>query len=206
MVLAHVSNRLSNLVSLLTVQIFKDDWTRSSAFQVIGENSLPKLPNAMTLNSPGGKSSPTQWQNHSHADGIGHGHSHAHPANNLSEGLPSPLTPLSHIPTAAAIAPPTMTSWTSNPGFSRLNQSSPNQNSLQINSNSSALFNPSLSQPYGGMRTVISANKPSGVNSYSAAQRPGLIGVNNLFSMQGSLGDTASFGMKAMQFNQDKFQ
>uniref|UniRef100_A0A0L8HAV3 Cation efflux protein transmembrane domain-containing protein n=2 Tax=Octopus bimaculoides TaxID=37653 RepID=A0A0L8HAV3_OCTBM len=30
MVLAHVYNRLSNLVSELTIQIFKDDWTRSA--------------------------------------------------------------------------------------------------------------------------------------------------------------------------------
>lgn len=31
MVLAHVHNRLSNLVSELTIQIFKDDWSRSSS-------------------------------------------------------------------------------------------------------------------------------------------------------------------------------
>lgn len=37
MVLAHVYNRLSNLVSLLTIQIFKDDWTRtSSAYSLRG--------------------------------------------------------------------------------------------------------------------------------------------------------------------------
>ncbi|XP_019643881.1 PREDICTED: zinc transporter 6-like isoform X2 [Branchiostoma belcheri] len=30
MVLAHVSNRLSNLVTVLTIHIFKDDWTRAS--------------------------------------------------------------------------------------------------------------------------------------------------------------------------------
>jgi len=40
MVLAHVYNRLSNLVSVLTVQIFKDDWSRPSAFQILGDASL----------------------------------------------------------------------------------------------------------------------------------------------------------------------
>jgi len=40
MVLAHVYNRLSNLVSVLTVQIFKDDWSRPSAFQILGDTSL----------------------------------------------------------------------------------------------------------------------------------------------------------------------
>ncbi|XP_059163784.1 zinc transporter 6-A-like [Physella acuta] len=32
LVLAHVYNRLNNLVSRLTIQIFKDDWSRSSAY------------------------------------------------------------------------------------------------------------------------------------------------------------------------------
>jgi len=40
MVLAHVYNRLANLVSVLTVQIFKDDWSRPSAFQILGDSSL----------------------------------------------------------------------------------------------------------------------------------------------------------------------
>jgi len=40
MVLAHVYNRLSNLVAVLTVQIFKDDWSRPSAFQILGDTSL----------------------------------------------------------------------------------------------------------------------------------------------------------------------
>jgi len=40
MVLAHVYNRLANLVSVLTVQIFKDDWSRPSAFQILGDPSL----------------------------------------------------------------------------------------------------------------------------------------------------------------------
>lgn len=40
MVLAHVYNRLANLVSVLTVQIFKDDWSRPSAFQILGDPTL----------------------------------------------------------------------------------------------------------------------------------------------------------------------
>ncbi|XP_013398754.1 zinc transporter 6-A-like isoform X1 [Lingula anatina] len=35
LVLAHVSSRLSNIVSDLTVQVFKDDWTRPTAYQII---------------------------------------------------------------------------------------------------------------------------------------------------------------------------
>lgn len=40
LVLAHVVNRLSNLISILTVQIFKDDWSRTSAYQIISDTSL----------------------------------------------------------------------------------------------------------------------------------------------------------------------
>jgi len=40
MVLAHVYNRLSNLISVLTVQIFKDDWSRPpTSFQILGDTS-----------------------------------------------------------------------------------------------------------------------------------------------------------------------
>ena len=44
MVLAHVYHRLANLVSVLTVQIFKDDWSRPSAFQILGDASLLSKP------------------------------------------------------------------------------------------------------------------------------------------------------------------
>lgn len=40
MVLAHVYHRLSNLVSVLTVQIFKDDWSRPNTVQILGDTSL----------------------------------------------------------------------------------------------------------------------------------------------------------------------
>jgi zinc transporter 6 len=40
MVLAHVYHRLANLVSVLTVQIFKDDWSRPSSFQILGDTAL----------------------------------------------------------------------------------------------------------------------------------------------------------------------
>lgn len=38
LVLAHVVNRLSDLVPNLTVQIFKDDWTRPTARQIISQS------------------------------------------------------------------------------------------------------------------------------------------------------------------------
>ncbi|KAI8788760.1 zinc transporter 6 [Biomphalaria glabrata] len=48
LVLAHVYNRLNNLVHQLTIQIFKDDWTRSSAYpsftgQSAGHYSQPHV-------------------------------------------------------------------------------------------------------------------------------------------------------------------
>ena len=49
LVLAHVFSRLSSLVSLLTIQIFKDDWTRTSAYAMVGspafgyQSPLPTL-------------------------------------------------------------------------------------------------------------------------------------------------------------------
>ncbi|XP_067938545.1 zinc transporter 6-A-like [Watersipora subatra] len=41
LVLAHVYNRLSSIVSQLTIQIFKDDWSRSTAYQIIHNTSMP---------------------------------------------------------------------------------------------------------------------------------------------------------------------
>ena len=41
LVLAHVVNRLSNLIQSLTIQVFKDDWSRASAYQIISDSSLP---------------------------------------------------------------------------------------------------------------------------------------------------------------------
>lgn len=38
--LAHVYHRLANLVSVLTVQIFKDDWLRPSAMHLISDQAL----------------------------------------------------------------------------------------------------------------------------------------------------------------------
>lgn len=59
LVLAHVFNRLSNLVRVLTIQIFKDDWTRSgSAFAVLG--SSPFGPSTVAGGSVGSRAqSPT---------------------------------------------------------------------------------------------------------------------------------------------------
>ncbi|ELT99193.1 hypothetical protein CAPTEDRAFT_222368 [Capitella teleta] len=50
LVLAHVSNRLSSIITLLTVHIFKDDWTRPSTFQILGDTSLlPRKPSPQGL-------------------------------------------------------------------------------------------------------------------------------------------------------------
>ena len=40
LVLAHVYNRLSSIVSHLTIQIFKDDWNRSTAYQIINNPAM----------------------------------------------------------------------------------------------------------------------------------------------------------------------
>ncbi|XP_074642837.1 zinc transporter 6-A-like isoform X2 [Tubulanus polymorphus] len=51
MVLAHVTNRLSTLVSNLTIQIFKDDWaTRASVYQLLG--NAPKYGTGIGTSSP----------------------------------------------------------------------------------------------------------------------------------------------------------
>nr|XP_022330845.1 zinc transporter 6-A-like [Crassostrea virginica] len=55
MVLAHVYNRLSNLVSQLTVQIFKDDWTRASSYNLLASSSFPS-PFPLTAGTPRGPS------------------------------------------------------------------------------------------------------------------------------------------------------
>jgi len=56
LVLAHVYNRLNNLVSKLTIQIFKDDWSRSSSY-----TSVHGFPGQKTgFQSPPRVASPTQ--------------------------------------------------------------------------------------------------------------------------------------------------
>ena len=88
LVLAHVVNRLSNLISVLTVQIFKDDWTRTSAYQILGDTAiLNKLPSP--ISSP--SRSPVMDTGHGHA----HGHSHAHTYN---LGPQSPVGLLKNVP------------------------------------------------------------------------------------------------------------
>lgn len=60
LVLAHVYSRLSNLVSNLTIQIFKDDWTRASSFNLMGNPAFSQsVPYTSTLPSSRGPS-PTQ--------------------------------------------------------------------------------------------------------------------------------------------------
>lgn len=95
MVLAHLFDRLSNIVSVLTVQVFKDDWTRASAMQVLPPNfsSNQKMESpplwSVSLQSTSGVNVGTteipehsakhdQSQNHSHNHGHGHSHGHSH--------------------------------------------------------------------------------------------------------------------------------
>ena len=80
LVLAHVVNRLSNHVSNLTVQIFKDDWTRiSSSFQILGNNALMS-----NFSTPG--NSPVRLPS-SMADGVS-----KTPVYKPSTNFTSPLT------------------------------------------------------------------------------------------------------------------
>ena len=60
LVLAHVFNRLSNLVRVLTVQIFKDDWTRGSAFAVLGSSPFGPMSGGAGAQPDGRAQSPTQ--------------------------------------------------------------------------------------------------------------------------------------------------
>ena len=56
MVLAHVYNRLSNIVSILTVHVFKDDWNRPTTYQLMNENpALDRnlIPGASSLGNVG---------------------------------------------------------------------------------------------------------------------------------------------------------
>ncbi|KAK2176682.1 hypothetical protein NP493_646g01082 [Ridgeia piscesae] len=71
MVLSHVYHRLSNLLSVLTIQVFKDDWSRPSTYQILGDSSL------LSKMRPG--STPPKMASHSHSHGpSGAAHSHSH--------------------------------------------------------------------------------------------------------------------------------
>lgn len=65
LVLAHVYSRLSNIVSNLTIQIFKDDWTRASTFNLMGNPAFSQnstqVPSSYTSTLPSSRGpSPTQ--------------------------------------------------------------------------------------------------------------------------------------------------
>lgn len=113
LVLAHVYNRLSNLVSNLTIQVFKDDWTRASTYSFMGSGSNPAFQSSYHYSGPpllpARGPSPTQEtpftsslmnqnkqtlmtqqyggygssQGHSHE---GHGHGHSHEGHGHSHG------------------------------------------------------------------------------------------------------------------------
>lgn len=52
LVLAHVYNRLSNLVTNLTIQVFKDDWTRASTYSFMGSGSNPAFSTSYQSSAP----------------------------------------------------------------------------------------------------------------------------------------------------------
>ena len=52
LVLAHVYSRLSTMITHLTIQIFKDDWSRSTAYQIINNTALAPPPPAVTPIKP----------------------------------------------------------------------------------------------------------------------------------------------------------
>ena len=79
MVLSHVYHRLSNLLSVLTIQVFKDDWSRPSTYQILGDSSL------LSKMRPG--STPPKMASHSHGPG-GAAHSHSH-----NSGITHNVTP-----------------------------------------------------------------------------------------------------------------
>ena len=60
LVLAHVYNRLNNLVSRLTIQIFKDDWSRASTYTsaVLGPTSFSGSASGLGLTSGVGETPP----------------------------------------------------------------------------------------------------------------------------------------------------
>ena len=74
LVLAHVYSRLSNIVSNLTVQIFKDDWTRASSFNLMGNpafsQNYTQIPSTYTSTLPSSRG-PSPTQDLSHAAPMG---------------------------------------------------------------------------------------------------------------------------------------
>lgn len=60
MVLAHVTNKLSSHVTHLTVQVFKDDWIRSSSGTKLNISSLSASPGSSPLTRT--YSSPQQYK------------------------------------------------------------------------------------------------------------------------------------------------
>ena len=60
MVLAHVTNKLSSHVTHLSIQVFKDDWIRSSSSSKLNMSSLSASPSSSPLTRT--YSSPQQYK------------------------------------------------------------------------------------------------------------------------------------------------
>ena len=82
MVLSHVYHRLSNLISVLTIQVFKDDWSRPSTYQILGDTSI--LSKMRPGSTPPTMAAFSSGASHGHSHGgstvsnaVSHGHSHS---------------------------------------------------------------------------------------------------------------------------------
>ncbi|XP_046370294.2 zinc transporter 6-like [Haliotis rufescens] len=97
MVLAHVYNRLSNLVAVLNIQIFKDDWTRSSAYAMMGTPSFNYTPTPPASAPPRPQSPPSvppPYPPQAHRTNLPGGFTPSvlHAGDNVSK-MPTPLMP-----------------------------------------------------------------------------------------------------------------
>lgn len=125
MVLSHVYHRLSNLLSVLTIQVFKDDWSRPSTYQILGDSSLLSK---MRPGSAPPKMAASGGASHGHSHGPGsaaHSHSHnsgithgitpelfaapSHDTQRMSPRTVDPLAKSSAFTSANMVAPPAYT-------------------------------------------------------------------------------------------------
>ena len=85
MVLAHVTNKLSSHVTYLTVQVFKDDWLRSSSTTKLTNIAGSPLIHSST-GFPRVNQSNAATKTHSHSHGHGHAHAHGVTAPVVAKG------------------------------------------------------------------------------------------------------------------------
>lgn len=152
MVLAHVVNRLSNLISVLTVQIFKEDWTRGSTYQILGDSSL------MSKFAAGGPSSFRMPMGSAEVTAI---------LNNSSLGYKSPpISPTGTLPYPSV-------GLNSNPyvgvNTSTVSAKTGSHNVISLNAGKTSIYGTSAMGPEG-----ISMGSPAqyGVNMATSVRTP----------------------------------